>query len=181
MWMVRTQRWETFLTSQADQCENYDLCGGYATCDINKSPVCACLEGFLPKSEDWSDGCVRRTPLECNGGDGFLRRTGVKLPDTSSSWYNKSMSLEECKGMCLKNCFCTAYASLDISEGGSGCVLWFGTLVDIRESAKDGQDFYTKMAPTELGEYHFTFIFLLLLNFIFFHFKLAHNSCHSSF
>jgi hypothetical protein len=132
-------------------------------------------------SADWSDGCVRRTPLECNSGDGFLRHTGVKLPDKFSSWYNKSMSLEECEGMCLKNCSCTAYASLDISEGGSGCVLWFGSLVDIRESAEDGQDLYTKMAPTELGEYHFTFIFLLLLNFIFFHFKLAHNSCHSSF
>ncbi|XP_059442138.1 G-type lectin S-receptor-like serine/threonine-protein kinase At4g27290 [Corylus avellana] len=134
MWMDRTQSWETFLTSQADQCENYGLCGGYAICNINKSPTCACLEGFLPKSpkgwdsEDWSDGCVRRTPLECNGGDGFLKCTGVKLPDTSSS----------------------SYASLDVRGGGSGCVLWFGSLVDIRESAEGGQDLYTRMAATEL-------------------------------
>jgi hypothetical protein len=127
-WMDRTQSWELFSTSQANRCENYALCGGYATCNINNSPVCACLEGFLPKSPkdsdsvDWSDGCVQRTPLECNNIDGFLKRTRVKLPDTSSSRYNKSMSLQECEGMCLKNCSCTAYASLDV-RGGSGCVL----------------------------------------------------------
>ena len=96
-WVDRTQSWVLFFTPQADKCENYGLCGVYATCNINNSPVCACLKGFLPKSPkqwdsaDWSDGCVRRTPLECNDGDGFLKRTRVKLPDTSSSWYNKSM------------------------------------------------------------------------------------------
>jgi hypothetical protein len=156
-WMDRTQSWELFSTFQADRCENYALCGAYATCNINNSPVCTCLEGFLPKSPkdwdsvDWSDGCVRRTPLECNGRDGFLKHTGVKLPDTSSSWYNKSMTLKECEGMCLKNCSCTAYASLDIRGGGSGCLLWFGSLIDTREFSEGGQDLYIRMAATELG------------------------------
>jgi hypothetical protein len=119
-WVDRTHSWELFFTTQGDECENYALCGAYATCNINNSPVCACLEGFLPKSPkdwdlvDWSDGCVRMTPLECNDRDGFLKRKGVKLPDTSSSWYNKSMTLKECEGICLKNCSCTAYASLDV-------------------------------------------------------------------
>jgi hypothetical protein len=159
-WVDRKQSWEPFLSSHIDECDNYGLCGGYATCNINKSPECACMEGFLPKSPkhwdselDWSDGCVRRTPLECNGRDGFLKLTWVKLPDTSSSWYNKSMSLKECKGMCLKNCNCTAYASLDVRGGGSGCVLWFGSLIDTREysDAEGGQDLYIKMATSELG------------------------------
>jgi hypothetical protein len=157
VWKDRTQSWEPFFTSQADQCEIYALCGAYATCNIDKSPVCACMEGFLPKSPkdwdsvDWSDGCVRRTPLECNDGDGFLKRSKVKLPDTFSSWYNKSMTLQECEGMCLKNCSCTAYAGLDVRGGGSGCLLWFGSLIDTREFAEGGQDLYIRMATSELG------------------------------
>jgi len=156
-WMDQTHSWEPFVTAQLDQCEIFAFCGSYASCDINNSTVCSCLEGFLPKSPkdgdsvDWPDGCVRRIPLECNDKDGFLKRTGVKLPDTSSSWYNKSMTLEECEGMCLKNCSCTAYASLDVRGGGSGCVLWFGSLVDIREFAEGGQDLYIRMAISELG------------------------------
>jgi hypothetical protein len=71
---------------------------------------------------------------------------GVKLPDTSSSWYNKSMSLKECEGMCLKNYPCTTYARLDVRVGGSGCVLWFGSLIDIREFSEGGQDLSLRMA-----------------------------------
>jgi hypothetical protein len=179
-WVDRIQSWELFYTYYADECDNYGLCGGYAICNINKSPECACMEGFLPKSPkhwdselDWSDGCVRRTPLECNGGDGFLKRTGVKLPNTSSSWYNKSMSLKECEGMCLKNCSCTAYASLDVREGGSGCVLWFGSLIDTREytDSKDGQDLYIRMATSELGTISLLFSLWIFLNFFFLYFK----------
>jgi hypothetical protein len=155
--MDRTQSWELFSTFQADRCDNYALCGTYATCNIYHSPVCACLEGFLPKSPkdwdstDWSDGCVRRTPLECNNGDGFLKRTGLKLPDTSSSWFNKTLTLKECEELCLKNCSCTAYSSLDVKGGGSGCLLWFASLVDIRGFIEGGQDLYIRMAASELG------------------------------
>jgi hypothetical protein len=166
-WVDRNQSWEPFFTSHTDECDNYGLCGGYATCNINKSPECACMEGFLPKSPFWLDGCVRRTPLDCNGGDGFLKRRGLKLPDTSSSWYNKSMSLKECKGMCLKNCSCTAYASLDVRGGGSGCVLWFGSLIDIKEFSEDegGQDLYLRMATSELGTIMLLFSLRIFLNF----------------
>jgi hypothetical protein len=69
----------------------------------------------------------------------------------SSSRYNKSMSLKECEGMCLKNYSCTAYASLGVRGGGSGGLLWFGSLVDIREFAEGGQDLYIRMATSELG------------------------------
>jgi hypothetical protein len=157
VWMDRTHRWEPYFSTQADQCGNYALCGGYAICNINKFPVCSCFEGFLPKSPkdwdsaDWSDGCVRRTPLECNDRDGFLKQTGVKLPDTSSSWYNKSMTLQQCKRICLKNCSCTAYASLDVRGGGSGCVLWFDSLIDMIQYSEEGQDLYIRMAISELG------------------------------
>ncbi|KAG5020573.1 hypothetical protein JHK87_016428 [Glycine soja] len=51
--------------------------------------------------------------------------TDMNVPDTSSSWFNKTMNIEECQKSCLKNCSCKAYASLDIRNGGSGCLLWF--------------------------------------------------------
>jgi hypothetical protein len=89
--------------------------------------------------------------LKCNDGDRFLKRTGLKLPDTSSSWYDKSMTLQECEGMCLKNCSCTTYTSLDVRGGGSGCLLWLGSLIDLRELGEAGQDLYIRMATTELG------------------------------
>ncbi|XP_028086220.1 G-type lectin S-receptor-like serine/threonine-protein kinase At4g27290 [Camellia sinensis] len=58
--------------------------------------------------------------------------SGVKLPDMLSSWCNRTMTLGECREVCLKNCSCMAYTSLDIREGGSGCLLWYDDLVDIR-------------------------------------------------
>lgn len=74
----------------------------------------------------------------------------MKLPDTSSSWYNKSTGLGECKGICLKNCSCTAYANLDVRGGGSGCLIWFGGLIDTIRSKGDGQDLYVRIAVSEL-------------------------------
>ncbi|XP_028959355.1 G-type lectin S-receptor-like serine/threonine-protein kinase At4g27290 [Malus domestica] len=129
-WVYQTHSWEHSF--QADRCDNYALCGPFSSCSFNgNSAICACLKGFVPKSlKDWnsgywSDGCVRRTPLACSHGDGFVKYSGIKLPDTSTSWFDKSTSLKECKGLCLGNCSCTACANLDIRERGSGCVLWF--------------------------------------------------------
>jgi hypothetical protein len=61
------------------------------------------------------------------------------------------MNLEECKKKCIKNCSCTAYSNLDIRNGGSGCLLWFGDLIDIRVIAVNEQDVYIRMAESELG------------------------------
>jgi hypothetical protein len=172
-WVDRTHTWEPFFTSQADACENYAVCGGYATCNINNSPVCACLEGFLPKSPkqwdsvDWSGGCVRRTSLKCDDGDGFWKHKGVKLADTSSSRFNKSMTLKECEEMCLKNCSCTAYASLDVRGEGSGCVMWFGSLVDTRQFSEGGQELYIRIAISELGMISLLFFSLDFADYLF--------------
>ncbi|KAF6159066.1 hypothetical protein GIB67_032683 [Kingdonia uniflora] len=110
----------------------------------------------MPKSPqdwdqlDWSAGCIRRIPLDCNHGDGFLKFSALKLPDSSGSWVNKNMNLKECKEWCLKNCSCTAYTNSDIRGRGSGCVIWYGELVDIREFTADGHFLYVRMAVSEL-------------------------------
>ncbi|KAK2976702.1 hypothetical protein RJ640_013958 [Escallonia rubra] len=92
-WPVgRSQGWVLYLTTPTDNCDTYSLCGAYGTC-LNK---------FAPKDSnawantDWSNGCVRKTPLDCynNRSDGFLMYSHVKLPDTRNSWFNVSMTLE---------------------------------------------------------------------------------------
>ncbi|KAI9186750.1 hypothetical protein LWI28_020466 [Acer negundo] len=148
----KDQNWERFSVTEVDRCEFYDLCGSYASCDINKSPdVCECLERFAPKSPGhWTEGCVRRAPLHCNHSDGFLKHEEVKLPDTSHSWVDNNISLPECKKLCLSNCSCTAYANSDVREGGTGCLLWLGDLFDIKKLELHGQDLYVRVDASEL-------------------------------
>ncbi|KAH9651139.1 G-type lectin S-receptor-like serine/threonine-protein kinase [Citrus sinensis] len=160
-WMEQTQKWAPFVPFSGlilDQCDNYALCGAYAICNMNSNSArCECLEGFVPKSPsewdllDTSDGCIRRTQLDCEHGDGFLKRESVKLPDTSFSRVDKNISILACKELCSKNCSCTAYANADVRGGGSGCLLWFHDLIDMKVLSEGGQDLYIRMATSELG------------------------------
>ncbi|CAL5390630.1 unnamed protein product [Camellia sinensis] len=155
-WIDRTQEWVIYLTTPTDNCDYYKRCGSYGSCNVENIPVCGCLSNFVPKylkeweNGDWSDGCVRRTPLDCHNGDGFLKYSHYKMPDTRYSWFNKSMTLRECKMVCLKNCSCTAYTNLDIRGGGNGYLLWFDELIDMREFSENGLDIYIRMASSEL-------------------------------
>ncbi|CAJ2638955.1 unnamed protein product [Trifolium pratense] len=156
VWSDTKRDWEIISTRPMDQCEYYSSCDDNSICNITNSPrTCQCLEGFIPKynekwnSLEWSGGCVRRIRLNCIG-DGFLKHSGVELPDTSSSWFNNSLSLKECEKMCLKNCSCTAYASLDI-KSNSGCLLWFGKIRDLTKHIDQGQDIFIRLATSELG------------------------------
>ncbi|PIM99865.1 Non-specific serine/threonine protein kinase [Handroanthus impetiginosus] len=155
-WNPRTQAWTTLVYRPADICDSYGICHGYGICDNSNNPACSCLDKFKPQNEEdwasavWSGGCVRRTPLNCTN-DGFIKYSGVKLPDTRNSWYNQSMNLEECEKMCMKNCSCVAYANIDIRGEGSGCLLWFEDLMDIKNLGESGQDIYIRMASSELG------------------------------
>uniref|UniRef100_A0A2N9FAP6 Apple domain-containing protein n=1 Tax=Fagus sylvatica TaxID=28930 RepID=A0A2N9FAP6_FAGSY len=128
--------------------------------DTRENPV----EGFKPKSPDtwnpdeWSKGCVRTTQLSCHDKDkiGFDKFVGLKLPDTTYSWVNGSMNLEECRVKCLNDCNCTAYSNSDIRNGGSGCVIWYGDLIDIRQISANGhdangQDVYIRMPTSDQG------------------------------
>ncbi|PHT44245.1 G-type lectin S-receptor-like serine/threonine-protein kinase [Capsicum baccatum] len=156
IWIKRSQIWFLYLTAQFDNCDRFALCGPYSSCNINNSPPCDCLKGFEPRNPqdsaaDWSSGCVRRTSLDCTH-DGFLEFTGIKLPYSRNSWYNEYMNLEDCEKMCLANCNCTAYSDLDIRNGGSGCLLWFGELIDIRAFSQNEQNLYVRVAASELDK-----------------------------
>ncbi|KAL5169998.1 G-type lectin S-receptor-like serine/threonine-protein kinase [Glycine soja] len=154
LWSERTGNWEILSTRPMDQCEYYAFCDVNSLCNVTNSPkTCTCLEGFVPKfyekwsALDWSGGCVRRINLSCEG-DVFQKYAGMKLPDTSSSWYDKSLNLEKCEKLCLKNCSCTAYANVDVD--GRGCLLWFDNIVDLTRHTDQGQDIYIRLAASEL-------------------------------
>ncbi|KAG8375902.1 hypothetical protein BUALT_Bualt09G0007400 [Buddleja alternifolia] len=157
-WVDRTQGWIIYFNMPADLCDTYRLCGVYGRCDAGSSPPCQCLDKFVPRDPDgWiradpSSGCLRRTNLSCKG-DGFIRYSGIKLPDARTSWHNASMTLQECREECLRNCSCMAYTQLDIRRR-SGCLIWYDDLVDIRTLSRDGQDIYIRMASSESGEYN---------------------------
>ncbi|KAL9345960.1 hypothetical protein Peur_060813 [Populus x canadensis] len=154
-WTSSTRTWNLYLTAQMDNCDRYAVCGAYGICNIDNSPACACLDGFQPKSRqdwdsgDWSGGCVRKNESICRAGEGFQKVTSVKLPDTRTSSFNVTMDLEECRRVCLMNCSCTAYSTLNITDG-TGCLLWFEDLLDIREYTETGQDFFIRLSASDL-------------------------------
>ncbi|XP_061358758.1 G-type lectin S-receptor-like serine/threonine-protein kinase At4g27290 [Gastrolobium bilobum] len=162
VWVESDQNWMVYKTKPLDYCDHYGLCGANGNCVINESPICQCLKGFRPESllawntMEWSQGCVRNKPLRCNDKhkDGFVKLKGLKVPDTMHSWLDETIDLEECRAKCMDNCSCMAYTNSDIRGQGSGCAMWFGNLIDVRQFAVGGQDLYIRMDASELEAEH---------------------------
>ncbi|GLT43898.1 hypothetical protein SLA2020_178240 [Shorea laevis] len=156
-WIPGTEQWSLSWYAPKDQCDNYRECGPYGICDANASPVCKCPQGFEPKNlqawnlRDGSAGCVRKTNLECMG-DKFLHLRNVKLPETTTAFVGLNTSLKDCGHLCLRNCSCSAYANADIRNGGTGCFIWVGELLDIRESPSGGQNLFVRLAASDLPD-----------------------------
>ncbi|KAL3733657.1 hypothetical protein ACJRO7_023084 [Eucalyptus globulus] len=158
---TRSNAWNIMYSIPNDKCDAYGACGANGICRINRDPICDCLKGFVPKSPEqwdllnWTGGCTRRIPINCTKEEGFLKLANVKIPDLLEFWLNNNMSLEECEAECLKNCSCTAYANSDV-RGVSGCLLWFGSLLDVKEYKEDnyGQALYIRLPKSELDFVH---------------------------
>ncbi|XP_019087494.1 PREDICTED: receptor-like serine/threonine-protein kinase SD1-8 [Camelina sativa] len=143
-----------------DACDVYNTCGPNGLCDINTSPPCNCIHGFQPREQeawelqDRESGCVPKTQSRCSG-DQFLTLKNMKLPDTAESVVDMKLGLKECEKKCLNNCNCTAYANESMKNGGSGCIIWVGELLDVRKNKVAGQNLYVKMDAIYIGELHF--------------------------
>ncbi|KAL2327901.1 hypothetical protein Fmac_021328 [Flemingia macrophylla] len=157
VWGEAEQNWKIYNSLPTDTCDTYGLCGVYANCKNSQLQVCQCFKGFSPKSpqawisSDWTEGCVRNTPLSCKDrdSDGFVKFAGLKVPDTTHTWLDESVGLQECRAKCLNNCSCMAYANSDVEEG-SGCVMWLGDLFDVKQYQTGGQDLYVRMPASEI-------------------------------
>lgn len=137
--------WVEYWHLPQDQCDSYAYCGPNAAC---YNGDCGCLQEFVPKSpSDWSqriyaDGCVRSAVFACASGNGFVQMSHVKVPDTLNATKVGGKSLDDCRGLCLSNCSCSAYTVL----GGSDCVLWSGDLVDIVQLSEGINDLYARVS-----------------------------------
>jgi hypothetical protein len=58
-----------------------------------------------------------------------------------------------------------AYTNTNISGEGSGCVMWFGDLNDIRKFDDDGQDLYIRMDASEFSKGKDEF-FMIVVNIV---------------
>ncbi|KAK8527329.1 hypothetical protein V6N12_054547 [Hibiscus sabdariffa] len=88
--------------------------------------------------------CIPEESPPCKCLEGFVHRQ-ASTGDLGPEWSNG------CTRRTPVNCSCTAYANLDIREGGRGCLLWFGELIDIIEFGKGGQDLYIRLAISDLN------------------------------
>ncbi|CAN1319150.1 Receptor-like serine/threonine-protein kinase SD1-8 [Linum perenne] len=157
-WIPDIGEWKPFWYAPKDQCDTYRECGNFGICDSNASPVCKCVRGFRPRNpeawelRDGSGGCARKTDLDCPR-DKFLKVGKVKLPESGTAVVDRTVGLKECGEMCGRDCSCTAYAAANITAAGdgSGCVMWSGVLVDMRQYAEGGQDLYVRLAASDVG------------------------------
>ncbi|PON85818.1 S-receptor-like serine/threonine-protein kinase [Trema orientale] len=153
--------WHTNWEAPRSKCDVYGTCGPFGVCQTSGSPICRCLKGFVPKSDqewrngNWTGGCERRTELFCEkntssqaskGGkeDRFYKMGLLKVPD-----FHEYVAVDDAKGCytwCLGNCSCLAYAYVN----GIGCLVWSEGLVDIQELSYGGEDLFLRLAHAEL-------------------------------
>ncbi|OVA04104.1 Protein kinase domain [Macleaya cordata] len=157
-WDEVQNEWTVVGETPRSRCEIYSTCGPNASCNKFDSPICRCLRGFEPKSNEewskgnWRDGCVRRTQLQCGKNttnsvvkeDGFLQLRGMKLPDFAE--YLEIPEAEKCELQCLKNCSCVGYAHVS----GLWCLVWSGELMDVQKFSIGGEDLFLRLASSEL-------------------------------
>ncbi|XP_050371701.1 G-type lectin S-receptor-like serine/threonine-protein kinase At1g11410 [Argentina anserina] len=154
-WQGQPQGWTTIWSAPTDECDKYGRCGPFGICKAYTAnwETCACFPGYEPNSpEDWklregSGGCKRQqgAPSMCRNGEGFVKIQNLKIPDTSTIKLDMNLTMDACEKLCLNNCSCLAYASADVRNGGSGCMTWYGDLMDTTQFAQgQGQDLYIR-------------------------------------
>ncbi|KAL8119647.1 G-type lectin S-receptor-like serine/threonine-protein kinase At1g11410 isoform X2 [Apium graveolens] len=162
-WQEGDHKWLDFYSAPKDTCDHFSHCGPYGVCNIYNvgEYECKCPPGFKPMvPRDWylrdgSQGCVRIQQGQiCGNGEGFVKLTRMKLPDTSKAMRDMNLDTKACAKLCLKNCSCMGYSAADVRDGGSkGCITWYSNLVDLREFSSGGQDFYVRLDAVELAKY----------------------------
>ncbi|XP_004295399.1 PREDICTED: G-type lectin S-receptor-like serine/threonine-protein kinase RKS1-like [Fragaria vesca subsp. vesca] len=158
-WNDRAHQWTEYWSAPVERCDFYAQCGPNGYCDPYAADTidCGCLPGFEPKSPtDWyardgTDGCVKKKGgvSTCRNGEKFVNLESMKIPDLSSALVNMNVSVKACKQICLTNCSCVAYSSSD----KTGCVTWYGELMDTRMLPDAGQALYVRVDPIVFAQY----------------------------
>ncbi|XP_042940868.1 G-type lectin S-receptor-like serine/threonine-protein kinase At1g11410 isoform X2 [Carya illinoinensis] len=151
----RYSKWIMVGEAPFDECDKYGKCGAFGKCNkVSNEVECSCLPGLQKNA---SGVCVRKRGAAsmCGSGVGFVKVPNVKVPDTSAARVKTGLSMEACRQLCLNNCSCTAYASVDAREEKGGCMNWNGDLIDTRVYGDgNGQSLYVRVDAVELDLYH---------------------------
>ncbi|KAK6264837.1 hypothetical protein SCA6_020271 [Theobroma cacao] len=158
----RGQGWIVGWEAQQNPCDVYGVCGSFGVCSPSESPICNCLRGFTPKSDEewskgnWTGGCMRRTNLSCEANtsskptntrktDRFWTMDRMKLPDLS-----EYLEIDDdlCQEWCLNNCSCMGYAIVY----GIGCLVWTENIIDMQKFPFGGEEFFLRLAHTEFAD-----------------------------
>ena len=154
--MLENKEWSMVWQQPLAQCDVYAACGPYGLCNNNNVQSCNCLSGFVPKdtreweSQQWSSGCVRKTPLQCSHArnqtttDGFVELSGTSMPPQGVQYKGKV----QCQEACLSNCSCTAYAYI-LTDTLQTCVMWFGKLVNLSDTS-NGISLFLRLDASEV-------------------------------
>ncbi|KAK2632331.1 hypothetical protein EUGRSUZ_L01696 [Eucalyptus grandis] len=134
-----SKNWEA---SRTNRCEIYGTCGPFGVCNTFSSPICRCLKGFKPRSDE------KKMELNCHKSahaaamttvekDVFWQMKHMKLPD-SADYLSNIADAEGCRSWCLGNCSCLAFPYAD----AVGCMAWCEKLIDIQQFYREGKDLY---------------------------------------
>ncbi|KAG9141890.1 hypothetical protein Leryth_009262 [Lithospermum erythrorhizon] len=156
-WDNNSNEWKILQSLPEDDCGLYNFCGPNSLCNTSNVPLCDCLLGYEPKDRKewdariWSGGCKRLIPLNCTEDEGFMNFDGLKMPDLLQYSLNMSISLDQCRTECLKNCSCTAYADSGASGAGHGCLHWYEEIIDVRKlNGFPSQILYLRVIASDL-------------------------------
>ncbi|KAK9116139.1 hypothetical protein Sjap_015086 [Stephania japonica] len=151
-WVESSQSWVKYWEQPKQQCNVYSYCGSNSICDKGHYPYCKCLEGFRPQNlrdwngGNWSSGCGRRSALQCGDQDGFLIMKNMSLPLDPKVLQLQSAA--DCKSSCFGTCACNAYA-----YSNNQCLVWHGSLFNVRQADYDGEDLLLKLPAFEIKNY----------------------------
>ncbi|XP_059667865.1 putative receptor protein kinase ZmPK1 [Cornus florida] len=111
--------WDRTWQALTQPCNVHGICGRYGICVYTPEPLCSCPPGFeVRNSTDWNEGCKPTFNRTCSNSE---QVKFVELPHTDY-WgfdlnFTTSISLEECREICLGDCSCEAFSYRLIGYG----------------------------------------------------------------
>lgn len=99
IWIQADQTWRQYSLVPRDYCHTYNFCGANGKCMTVENPICQCLKGFKPKSQenwirvDWSQVCEHNIPTSYQDKhrDRFAKFVGLKLSENTHTWMKRSI------------------------------------------------------------------------------------------
>ncbi|XP_039168029.1 G-type lectin S-receptor-like serine/threonine-protein kinase At1g61550 isoform X2 [Eucalyptus grandis] len=152
--------WE--VPAPTNPCDIYGICGPFGVCNPFSSPICRCLKGFKPRSDEewnrgnWTRGCLRKMELNCQKSasaaasttvekDMFRQMRQIKLPDSADHLLIDNA--EGCQSWCLENCSCLAFSYVN----AIGCMAWSKDLLDTQQLSMGGEDLFIRLVYASAG------------------------------